>query len=795
MHKHSIRRLSAEVLTAILLTATLATPGVAQAATTAGEPPVAQVSQPTSSQPTAAPNQVATNSNPSPAESTTETQPTGLSTHAAKQPTSTATSSATSVPTTPLTNPAAIKAVVQGKDATEIAALIKSGQLDPNSLIQTVYQQINRENPALNDVIYTDPTNAAEQIATLQQNQAQTAPFYGVPLLLKGLGQAYKGYPATNGLTFEAANKYGYTKNFVQQLQKMGFVILGETNFPELGLINVTSSLLNGAAGNPWDATRNPGGSSGGSAAAVAAGWVPVATGNDAGGSLRIPASWSGVIGLKPTQGLILGDSTSPSVVNFVETRSIQDTAALLAGLTNPAKQTLLQAVPTNLKALKVAYSLTSPVGTPVSLESQAAVLHAVAFLRHQGFTVEEKTAPVDGVKLMQTYFLGALSNGSIANYLAKQFLHRNLTAADVDNGVISPMTYALYQASRKAPQTIRATWQNELSLVQQQMTAFHQAYPLYLTPTTATVAPKNTDPAFLPADVAKLKTIDTLAFPDQMQLIYDAWLHGLAKTPFTQLANLTGEPAISLPTYVSASNLPLGIQFQGTRGSDQTLLAVGKLFETAGQFQLRDQWLAKQAQVPTIDQPGTAEPTTTEPTTPDQGATTTQPTNPEEPTTAEPTDPDQGTTTIQPTTPGDPTTAEPTDPDQGATTTQPTTPGDPTTTEPTVPNQGVATTQPITPGDPTITEPITPNQSDTPTQQAVLTSNQLTCPDTDAAAAFQNDRPLPQPVNRSAQTALKVSHQLPQTGNQAGWFIELSGWLVVLSLLSLTLWVRRPQA
>lgn len=159
----------------------------------------------------------------------------------------------------------------------------------------------------------------------------------------------------------------------------------------------------------------------------------------------------------------------------------------------------------------------------------------------------------------------------------------------------------------------------------------------------------------------------------------------------------------------MSASNLPLGIQFQGARGSDQTLLAVGKLFETAGQFQLRDQWLAKQAQVPTIDQPGTAEPTT--------------------------------------------------------------------------------------PGDPTITEPIAPNQSDTPTQQAVLTSNQLTCPGTDVAAAFQNDRPLPQPVNHSAQTALKVSHQLPQTGNQAGWFIELSGWLVVLSLLSLTLWVRRPQA
>ncbi len=170
-------------------------------------------------------------------------------------------------------------------------------------------------------------------------------------------------------------NRYGYTKNFVAKLQKMGFVIVGETNYPELGLINVTDSNLYGPAHNPWDLTRNAGGSSGGAAASVAAGIVPIATGNDAGGSLRIPASWSGVIGLKPTQGIILGDSLTPSVVNFAETRRIDDTIKLFEGLLDPKRKSLLREFPLKLQDLKIAYSLKSPVGSVVSADAKAAVL------------------------------------------------------------------------------------------------------------------------------------------------------------------------------------------------------------------------------------------------------------------------------------------------------------------------------------------------------------------------------------------------------------------------------------
>ncbi|MFK5704869.1 amidase family protein [Ligilactobacillus sp. LYQ139] len=481
-------------------------------------------------------------------------------------------------------NNSSISQLVQGKSALQLAHLIKNGTITPQELLAYTYERIKQLNPQLNSVIYTNPAYAEAQLKALQQHNPQTMPFYGVPLLIKGLDQPLKGYPNTNGLTFEAKQTYSYTGSFVKRLQQLGFIVIGETNFPELGLINVTTSLLHGTAHNPWDLTRNPGGSSGGSAAAVAADIVPIATGNDAGGSLRIPASWSGVIGLKPTQGLILGDPTTPSVVNFVDARNVSDMNTLLTYLAKPDQVSKLQAVPTDLTRLKIAYTDKSPVGTPVSPAARQAVHQAVDFLRAHGFTVVRQDAPVNGVKLMQNYFLRALSDGQVANFLCQHFLHRNLTPNDI-NTVVSPMTVALYLASLKAPHDIENQWTHEIQLIHQQMTAFHQEYPLYLTPTTATVAPKNDDPAFLPHEVALLRQINKLPFNAQMKLIYNAWLHGLTKTPFTQLANLAGEPAISLPTYISPAGLPLGIQFEGSQYSDRILLALAQFFADHGQF------------------------------------------------------------------------------------------------------------------------------------------------------------------------------------------------------------------
>lgn len=763
MHNHRIRKLSAEALAALLVASALSGfPLAAHAATANATAPAVTE---TTSAPAATASTALNDSSETP--TPTSTSPTDQ-TPPPKDP--------SPAPQAPTHTPAELKALTQGKSATELAAMIKTGQVNAQELVEQAFQQIKTENPALNDVIYTDPTGAAAQVKAVDPN----APFAGVPILIKGLGQAMKGYPGTNGLTFEADNKYTYTKNFVQQLQKMGFIILGETNFPELGLINVTQSDLNGNAGNPWDATRNPGGSSGGSAAAVAAGWVSLATGNDAGGSLRIPASWSGVIGLKPTQGLILGDSTTPSVVNFAETRSIADTQALLTGLMNPAHQDMLQPVPQDLTQLKIAYSTTSPVGTPVSPDAKAAVLQAVAFLRQQGFQVEEHPAPVDGVQLMQAYFLGALSNGSTANYLANHFLHRNLTADDVTNHVISPMTYALYEASKKAPQTVGAAFKGELALVKQAMTAFHQEYPLYLTPTTAVVAPLNSDPAFLPADVEKLKASGDLPFDQQMQLIYDAWLHGLTKTPFTQLANLAGEPALSLPTYLSAANLPLGIQLQGAKGSDQTLLAVGKLFEDHHQFKLLDQQVSSDA-----EQPVTSEEHGAEPQTPATPADQTVPDAKQAQTQTEPSQP----AAEQPgTTPDEPQIATPVD--------------QPATTGPKPSNALVSTGQASQPADHepaiAVSEQPTPTLTDqlaTAAQQPerIATKPNVTGSQTETQGETLARKPAALTTEQQPSRTLTPASavRLPQTGNRISHLAWALGSLGLFAVLS-HCWLRR---
>ncbi|GHP13926.1 hypothetical protein YK48G_13510 [Lentilactobacillus fungorum] len=461
--------------------------------------------------------------------------------------------------------------------ASQLAAMVRNGQVTPQELIRHAFNIISEDNPALNSVIYTREQQALAEASQLKDTGQ---PFYGVPILTKGLLQLIAGGPNANGLLPAKGTTISATMPVTKAFQNAGFIVIGLTNYPEMGLFNVTNSLLYGAASNPWNHDDNPGGSSGGAVASTADGMVPLAGGNDAGGSIRIPASWTGLIGLKPTQGIITGDSTTIGAVNFAETKTMQDTNALFESLLNPKMADQVQPAPTNLKDMPIAYSTKSPVGTPVSDDAVQAVQNAVAFLKSQGFNLVEVDAPVDGVKLMQAYYLAATSSGATANYIISTNTKQNMTFDEVN-----PMTWGLYQASKKLPADARTTYTNELNLISQQMTAFHQKYPLYLTPTTATTAPSNNDPIVLPEYAEQLKNSGNLSSDQQMQLIYDAWLHGLSKTPFTQLANMAGEPAISLPTYVSPAGMALGIQLEAGKYQDRLLLKIGELFEQHGLF------------------------------------------------------------------------------------------------------------------------------------------------------------------------------------------------------------------
>lgn len=466
--------------------------------------------------------------------------------------------------------------------ASELAQMIREGKVTSQELVKHATALVKKENHDLNAVITLREDKALKEAGALKDTGQ---PFYGVPILIKGLGQELKGESNTRGLLPLKGRNAAETSDYIKRLQKLGFVIIGQTNYPELGLTNVTKSKLYGDAHNPWDPKYNTGGSSGGGVASLAKSIVPLTTGNDAGGSLRIPASWTGVIGLKPTQGVIVGDDTVPSSVNFANAKNVDDLQKYFAGMTNEDnKQELVKDPPKGLKKYPIAYSTKSPVGTKVSKDAVKAVKRAVKFLRSQGYTVVKKNAPVNGKKLMMTYYTESTPSGTSANELIKEKTGQNMKYKDV-----SPMTWALYQADKKQPRSMEKQIAKENKLVDKQMTAFHKKYPLYLTPTTAKTAAKNSDPAYLPKYTKKLHNISKLGHKKQIRLIYAAWLHGLAKTPFTQLANVSGEPALSLPTYVSKKGLPLGIQLEAAKGQDQLLLQIGQLFQEKEQLHFLD--------------------------------------------------------------------------------------------------------------------------------------------------------------------------------------------------------------
>ena len=454
--------------------------------------------------------------------------------------------------------------------ALELATLVREKKVTSEELVKIALAITKRENPTLNAVITLREEAALTEAKALQDTGQ---PFLGVPLLLKGLGQSLKGESNTNGFGFLQDQVAGGTSTFVKALQNAGFIIIGQTNYPELGWKNISDSKLYGVSVNPWIPNHYSGGSSGGAGASVAAAFVPVASGSDAGGSIRIPASWTGTVGLKPSRGVIIGNSNSAKgqTVHFGLSRTVADTNALFETLLTKKDLPvghLSQAQP-------IAYTTESPAGTPVSAEAKEAVAEAVAFLKDQGYTLVEVKHPVDGERLMKNYYTVAAGSAGIADFMARQKLKRPLERNDVEL-----LTWALFQTGKNiTSEETTAAW-TDIALQAQKMDEFYQQYPILLTPTTAATAPSIDNPLLKPEHAAQMERIDQLSPAEQKQLIYDQWLTAFTYTPFTQQANLFGHPALSVPTYVSKEGLPLGIQFNSALNEDRTLLQLGALFE-----------------------------------------------------------------------------------------------------------------------------------------------------------------------------------------------------------------------
>ncbi|MCH4171909.1 MAG: amidase [Lactobacillus sp.] len=481
------------------------------------------------------------------------------------------------------------------ESALSLAKAIRNQQVSSIELIEQAENRIAQLNPKLNAVVHTRYEAAKQEAAQLKDTGQ---PFLGVPLLIKGLGQDIAGSPATLGSKLFENTLAQATDNYVQRLQAMGFIIIGQTNVPEFGFKNITDAQIYGPAKNPWNPAFYSGGSSGGAASALASGMVSLATGSDGGGSIRIPASFSGLIGLKPTRGRVpVGPgeyrSWQGAAINFALTTNVADTLAFLKGIQTlqpaaPFQTPLIpsadfQTMTTPPARLKVAFTTESPVGTPVSAAAKAAVLEAITLLEKQGYAVTEVKPDLNGRQLMDSYFV--MNDGETA---AMVTAFERLTRQAITKDQMEPISWAIYQAGLA---TTAAEYSLALSSWDQAaatMVNFFNDYDVYLTPTTAKTAPALTHQFQSPLMQAQIAQVENLSPKERQNLVYDFFYDSLTYSPFTQLANLTGQPAISLPTYVDKkSGLPLGIQFMANKGQEGLLLQLASLFENQGCFKL----------------------------------------------------------------------------------------------------------------------------------------------------------------------------------------------------------------
>ncbi|PYZ92209.1 amidase [Salipaludibacillus keqinensis] len=464
-------------------------------------------------------------------------------------------------------------------DATDLAELIRKKEMTPKELVLLSFQQLERVNPELNAVT----SHRKERVlAEVERFQAMDQPLGGVPMLLKNISQTVQGEKMTAGSKLLQSNVSEQDSNLVKRLRESGILMLGHTNAPEFGLKNISEPELHGPTRNPWNKRYSPGGSSGGSAAAVASGIVPIAGASDGGGSIRIPASFTGLFGLKPTRGRTpvgpgTGRQWQGAAIDFAVSRSVRDSATMLDLLQTIQPEAAFQ---TPLfqgyyrderrkgwdKPLRVAVSMESPVGTPVSEDARLAVRKTTKWLEDNGHEVEEVTPEIDGKDLMRNYYLMNCGEMSAVILTLEKALGRPLSEKDMEIE-----TWLLNQAGKSvtaAEFTMSlAAWDTAAA----KMADFHKAYDFYITPATAFIAPDVGE--LTHSKESKEKLLDEFERGNKQELIYEMFLPSLTYTPFTQLANLTGQPAMSVPVYVSDQGMPLGIQVMASKGREDLLL------------------------------------------------------------------------------------------------------------------------------------------------------------------------------------------------------------------------------
>ena len=453
--------------------------------------------------------------------------------------------------------------------ATEVAARIRDGAISAREAVEAAVRRIEALDPELNAFVEVDAERALAEADEIPPGDERA--FAGVPIAVKA-NTPVAGLCMNFGSRFLAGHRPTHSAYLVRRLRAAGFVVVGTTNLPEFGLLPTTEPRHTGPTRNPWDLTRTPGGSSGGAAAAVAAGLVPVAHGNDGGGSLRIPAACCGLVGLKPSRGRIsrgpdLGDSFLG--VDGVLTRSIVETALLLDVLAGyepgdatwaprPAEPYTL-AMRRDPGRLRIAMTLDNAL----AVEADAEVVHglhsAAALLRELGHEVVEDSPALPGPDSLDIFL--AVFGPHVALGIG---FGETLAGRPPDEDDIEPLSRAVMEFARTQPSTGYLTALAQLQLLARHTVAFFADYDLLLSPVLSA----------RPLPIGELHGCG------------DAPLEDLRRSgrfgPYTPLFNVTGQPALSIPVGFGEDGLPTAVQLVGHPLGEETLLQVGAQIEAA---------------------------------------------------------------------------------------------------------------------------------------------------------------------------------------------------------------------
>jgi amidase len=456
------------------------------------------------------------------------------------------------------------------RPATELAALVRGAEVTARELTEAALDRIEALQPDLNAFVYTDADGAlaaAEAVAAGDER-----PFAGVPIAVKDTA-AVAGMPYTLGSDMFGDFVPGHDAFVVRRLRDAGFVIVGKTNLPEFGILPVTEPRRFGPTRNPWDTERTPGGSSGGAAAAVASGMVPLAHGSDGGGSIRIPAACCGLVGLKPSRGRV---SRGPEqgddflVQDGVLTRTVAETAALLDVLAGyepgdatwapPPEEPFAAAAAREPGRLRIGVTTTAAIPAPLDPLCERAVGDAAELLGSLGHEVEEIQAPPwAGQDLLQVFTL--VFGTPIAMGL---FFGGQLTGREPAEDLVEPLSWTIWEGIRQRNALDYLLARTQLGAYSRGIVALWDDYDIVLTPALAQ----------RPVRIGEIDSCSDEPWED--------FRRSGQFTPYTAIFNVTGQPAISLPLFHGEDGLPLAVQLAGRPAGEGQLLALAAQLEAA---------------------------------------------------------------------------------------------------------------------------------------------------------------------------------------------------------------------